>query len=197
MTFRPINENDDAVMAEIIRRNLKKNKLDIPGTAYYDAGLDKLSEMYGGPECNYYVVCDDDGRVVGGIGYAKLSFMKDTAELQKLSNVKLLGYVTDGQVKTLMKNCRAFIFPSYYEGFGIPPLEALSVGAKIIVGKAASLPEIYKDAAIYIDPYNTDCNLEDLLSDFDKTSHAEAVQKVLSEYSYDKAAQKLYNVLIK
>ena len=72
MTFRLINENDDAVMAEIIRRNLKKNKLDIPGTAYYDAGLDKLSEMYAGPDCNYYVVCDDDCRVVGGIGYAKL-----------------------------------------------------------------------------------------------------------------------------
>ena len=84
MTFRPINENDDAVMAEIIRRNLKKNKLDIPGTAYYDAGLDKLSEMYAAPDCNYYVVCDDDGRVVGGIGYARLPFMKDTAELQKL-----------------------------------------------------------------------------------------------------------------
>ena len=84
MTFRLINGNDDAVMAEIIRRNLKKNKLDIPGTAYYDAGLDKLSEMYVGHDCNYYVVCDDDGRVVGGIGYAKLPFMKDTAELQKL-----------------------------------------------------------------------------------------------------------------
>lgn len=84
MTFRLINGNDDAVMAEIIRRNLKKNKLDIPGTAYYDAGLDKLSEMYAGSDCNYYVVCDDDGRVVGGIGYAKLPFMKDTAELQKL-----------------------------------------------------------------------------------------------------------------
>lgn len=84
MIFRLINGNDDAVMAEIIRRNLKKNKLDIPGTAYYDAGLDKLSEMYAGPDCNYYVVCDDDGRVVGGIGYAKLLFMKDTAELQKL-----------------------------------------------------------------------------------------------------------------
>ena len=84
MRFRLINENDDAVMAEIIRRNLKKNKLDIPGTAYYDAGLDKLSEMYADPDCNYYVVCDDDGRVVGGIGYAKLPFMKDTAELQKL-----------------------------------------------------------------------------------------------------------------
>ena len=122
----------------------------------------------------------------------------DIAELKKLTNVKLLGYVTDGQVKTLMKNCRAFIFPSYYEGFGIPPLEALSVGAKIIVGKAASLPEIYKDAAVYIDPKNTDCNLEELLSVFEKDStYKEAVQKVLSEYSYDKAAQKLYNVISK
>ena len=119
----------------------------------------------------------------------------DLAELQKLSNVKLLGYVTDGQVKTLMQNCRAFIFPSYYEGFGIPPLEALSVGTKIIVGKAASLPEIYKNTAVYIDPYNTDCNLETLLSDFDTTNYEENVQKVLSEYSYDKAAQKLYNIL--
>ena len=118
------------------------------------------------------------------------------ADLQKLSNIKLLGYVTDGQVKTLMKNCRAFIFPSYYEGFGIPPLEALSVGTKIIVGNAASLPEIYKNAAIYIDPQNTDCNLEEMLSVFEKDSSSkEAVQKVLAEYSYDKAAQKLYNII--
>lgn len=120
----------------------------------------------------------------------------DIAELQNLPNVKLLGYVTDEQVKWLMKNCKAFIFPSYYEGFGIPPLEALSVGAKIIIGKAASLPEIYKDSAAYIDPYDTNCNLEKLLSNLEKnTGHKEAVEKVLSEYSYDKAAEKLYNVL--
>ena len=77
---------------------------------------------------------------------------KDIAKLKELPNVKLLGYVSDGQVKWLMQNCKAFIFPSYYEGFGIPPLEALSVGAKIVVGNAASLPEIYKKSAYYIDP---------------------------------------------
>ena len=114
----------------------------------------------------------------------------DLASLQQLSNVILLGYVTDGQVKWLMKNCKAFIFPSYYEGFGIPPLEALSVGAKIVVGKAASLPEIYKDSAIYIDPYNSDCNLDELL-----TKNTVSPDSVLNEYTYDKAAQKLYNIL--
>ncbi len=84
MTFRLINKDDDAIIANILRTNLKKHKLDIPGTVYFDAGIDKLTEMYSVPYCDYYVVCDDNGHVVGGIGYAKLSFMKDTAELQKL-----------------------------------------------------------------------------------------------------------------
>ena len=84
MTFRLINKDDDAIIANILRTNLKKHKLDIPGTVYFDAGIDKLTEMYSVPYCDYYVVCDDNGHVVGGIGYAKLSFMNDTAELQKL-----------------------------------------------------------------------------------------------------------------
>lgn len=123
----------------------------------------------------------------------------DITDLQKLPNVKLLGYVTDSQVKWLMKNCKAFVFPSYYEGFGIPPLEALSVGAKIIVGKAASLPEIYKDSAIYIETDNTDCDLSKMLSDFEgaysTAERNQAVHSVLNEYTYDKAAEKLYNIL--
>ena len=118
----------------------------------------------------------------------------DISALQTLANVKLLGYVTDSQVKWLMKNCKAFVFPSYYEGFGIPPLEALSVGAKIIVGNAASLPEIYKNSAVYIDPYNTDCNLDDLLK-HNSTDCNQPAALVLKEYTYDKAAQKLYNIL--
>lgn len=114
----------------------------------------------------------------------------DIAKLKNLPNVKLLGYVSDGQVKWLMQNCKAFIFPSYYEGFGIPPLEALSVGAKIVVGNAASLPEIYKGSAIYIDPYNTDCDIGEMLQ-----KNVDPPEAILSEYTYDKAAKKLYNVL--
>lgn len=120
----------------------------------------------------------------------------DIAALQTLPNVKLLGYVTDSQVKWLMKNCKAFVFPSYYEGFGIPPLEALSVGAKIIVGNSASLPEIYKTSAVYIDPYNPDCDLSELLSKLPSDCN-QISDAVLKEYTYDKAAQKLYNILQK
>ena len=119
---------------------------------------------------------------------------KELEALKQLSNVKLLGYVTDGQVKWLMKNCKAFIFPSYYEGFGIPPLEALSVGAKIIIADAASLPEIYKNSAVYINPYDSNCELENLLSNLPSDYNQKALE-VLNNYTYDKAAQKLYNIL--
>ncbi len=118
--------------------------------------------------------------------------------LQKLENVVLVGYVTDEQVKALMKHCEAFIFPSYYEGFGIPPLEALSEGTKIIISKSSSLPEIYKDAAYYIDAYNPDCNIKDLLSAKNPAEilkMQESAKTVLAEYSYDRAAQKLYEIL--
>lgn len=129
------------------------------------------------------------GKVISGFASNELS------ALNQLSNVRLLGYVTDSQVKWLMKNCKAFVFPSYYEGFGIPPLEALSTGAKIIIGNAASLPEIYKDSALYIDPFDTNCNLSQMLSN-QKAACNQAAQAVLNEYTYDKAAKKLYTILV-
>lgn len=110
--------------------------------------------------------------------------------LQTLPNVVLLGYVTDGQVKALMERCRAFVFPSYYEGFGIPPLEALSCGTRIVVARAASLPEIYGGAAHYIDPDNTDVNLEELLS-----QPVADAKPVLEKYTYDNAAELLHGLL--
>lgn len=115
---------------------------------------------------------------------------KELEKLQTSKNVVLLGYVSDGEVKTLMRDCKAFILPSYYEGFGIPPLEALSVGAKIIVSRASCLPEIYGDAAYYIDPDNTDCNLDEIMSEPISNTSA-----LLEKYTYAHAASKFYGQL--
>ena len=84
MKFREITKADDAAVAALIRVNLEKHKLDVPGTVYYDEGLDHLSEIYGTEESRYYVLEDAAGKVIGGIGYGRFSPMKDTAELQKL-----------------------------------------------------------------------------------------------------------------
>ncbi|ASA97020.1 glycosyltransferase family 4 protein [Anoxybacillus flavithermus] len=70
------------------------------------------------------------------------------------NNVKYIGYVTDEELKALYEGAMGFIYPSFYEGFGLPPLEAMACGCPVIVSNAASLPEVCGDAALYVNPYS-------------------------------------------
>lgn len=64
------------------------------------------------------------------------------------------GYVTDGELRALYEHASCFVYPSFYEGFGLPPLEAMACGCPVLVSRAASLPEVCGDAAIYCDPHD-------------------------------------------
>lgn len=103
-------------------------------------------------------------------------------------NVRFLGKMSDEEIKALMSECKAFLHPSLHEGFAITPLEALSVGADIIISDKTCLPEIYGDSAHYIDPYNFDVDLEELL-----TAPVGAREVVLNKYSWENAAKLLYS----
>lgn len=118
-------------------------------------------------------------------GFTKLG----DEELQE-SNLHFTGYLSDGEIKSLMTSCRAFIHPAVYEGFGIPPIEALSCGAKLIISTAACLPEIYGKSAHYIDPHNYDVDLDELLKE-----PIASPRDVLDKYSWAGEAQKLLNLL--
>ena len=110
--------------------------------------------------------------------------------LKKLQNVFFLGYLSDAEVKALMTKCKAFIFPSYFEGFGLPPLEALSCGSPIIISNTTCLPEIYGNTAHYIDPDNTDVDLDKLLCD-----KVESPEQLIHKLSVKNSALNLYNIL--
>ncbi|KAB0656932.1 glycosyltransferase family 4 protein [Burkholderia diffusa] len=71
-------------------------------------------------------------------------------------NIKYVGYISDEQLKALYQNAACFLYPSIYEGFGIPPLEAMRYGCPAVVGQSAALPEVCADAALYCDPYSQD-----------------------------------------
>lgn len=118
------------------------------------------------------------------------SFLGDDSGVEKLDNVIYVGRVSDAEARALYKHCRAFLFPSLYEGFGIPPMEALCMGAPVIISDIEVLKGIYKDAAYYIDPKNPNVKLDKLLED--ETAPAESV---LVEYSWDESARKLVRVL--
>lgn len=76
-------------------------------------------------------------------------------EADRLSNrVKFTGYVENQTLEQYFLHADAFVFPSFYEGFGIPPLEAMACGCPVIVSNAASLPEVCQNAALYCNPYS-------------------------------------------
>ncbi|MCW5632892.1 MAG: glycosyltransferase family 4 protein [Rubrivivax sp.] len=62
------------------------------------------------------------------------------------------GYVSDAELRALYEHAECFVFPSFYEGFGLPPLEAMCCGCPVVVSRRASLPEVCGDAALYCDP---------------------------------------------
>ena len=68
--------------------------------------------------------------------------------------IRTLGYVSDPELKALYENAACFVFASLYEGFGLPPLEAISAGCPIVVSRTASLPEIFEGVGVFCDPYS-------------------------------------------
>lgn len=111
-------------------------------------------------------------------------------DIADMENIIYVGYLSDSAAKAFMKHCRAFVFPSYYEGFGIPPLEALSTGTRIIVSDTASLPEICGDTAVYISPDNPDVDMDKLLE-----KNTGSPDNALSRYSWEKSAGQLLQLL--
>ena len=69
-------------------------------------------------------------------------------------HVRFLGYVSDGTLRILYRLASVFVFPSLYEGFGLPPLEAMASGTPVVTSNQSSLPEVAGDAAVLVDPYD-------------------------------------------
>jgi glycosyltransferase involved in cell wall biosynthesis len=91
--------------------------------------------------------------VVAGAPAWKAAPVHDTVKrLEMAPHVLLTGYVSDGDVPALYRQADLFAFPSLYEGFGRPPLEAMACGTPVVTSNSSSLPEVAADAALLVDP---------------------------------------------
>jgi len=113
-------------------------------------------------------------------------------------HVRFLGLVDDKDLPALYAAADAFAFPSLYEGFGLPPLEAMACGVPVIVANNSSLPEVVGDAALLVDARDEAglaAALERVLSDGDLRSALRARgRRQAATYTWQRAAAKLLSV---
>lgn len=116
--------------------------------------------------------------VAGPPGWGSEAFEAALDASRASSRIRRLGYVSDRDRRDLLAGARAFAYPSVYEGFGFPPLEAMTAGVPVVAGAAGSLPEVLGDAAILVDPYDVDAIAGALMSvSADETRRAELVAR--------------------
>ncbi len=94
--------------------------------------------------------------VVGKCGWLYEETLRTIRELEFSKSVILTGYVPEGDLPALYSGAVCFVYLSYFEGFGLPPLEAMKCGTAVIVGDRTSLPEVVGDAGVQVNPFDID-----------------------------------------
>ena len=121
--------------------------------------------------------------LAGKKGWLYDEIFEEVNKLHLNNVVKFLGYIDLEDISKLMRGAVAFVYPSLYEGFGLPPLEAMASGAPVITSNVASLPEVVGDAGILVDPMNVDQIAEAMLY----LAEDKKMQGVLSEKGIERA----------
>lgn len=116
-------------------------------------------------------------------------------------NIKLFGFLEKEKMRKLFHNAVCFLFPSFYEGFGLPVLEAMGCGCPVITSNVTSLPEVGGNAVAYVDPYSIGDianKLKEVLIDDEYRSQLRGLGfKQAEKFSWEKAARETLEVYLK
>ncbi len=137
--------------------------------------------------------------LAGRPGIGGKNIVETIHELSLRKNIITTGYISDADKQALLNNCLCFVFPSLFEGFGIPLLEAMDAGVPIITSKIPTSYEIAKENALFFDPFNVKGlvkNMEMIINEKDlreklTTKHAQTLKK----YSWRNCAKRTLEVV--
>jgi glycosyltransferase involved in cell wall biosynthesis len=142
------------IQSSLMRLNIYKNFILFVGSLEPRKNVTTLIKAYA-----EYLKADSDQYllvIAGGRGWLNDEIYALVTELGLQRHVRFLGYVQESDLRCLYSVAKVFVYPSVYEGFGLPPLEAMACGAPVITSQTSSLPEVVGDAAILIDPYSVE-----------------------------------------
>jgi len=195
--YHPIR--DDKKIIEVINKyNITEKYVLYTGTIQPRKNLISLIEAFKKID-NLTLVIAGKTKGLGRQGWMYEGILKKPQELGIEKKVIFTGFVPKEDLPYLMSGAEAFILPSLYEGFGIPPLEAMATGTPVIVSNVSSLPEVVGDAGILVDPYSVG-QIEQAIRTiaFDKKLQLKKSKEVLiqaKKFSWEKMAKVVLKVL--
>ena len=138
--------------------------------------------------------------LTGAVGWESQSLLENINRINNAYNnsVILTGFVNDEDLAILYSHALCFVYPSLYEGFGLPPLEAMQCGAPVIASNNSSLPEVVGRAAILIDAGDEEALLNALITCLDSNKTHEMRKKSLQRaalFSWNKTISNIVNIL--
>ena len=136
--------------------------------------------------------------VVGGIGWKSDKIMERLTTSKFTSQIHILNHLGDGELPALYSGATIFALPSYYEGFGFPPLEAMGCGVPVVSAPGGSLQEVIGDAGIIVETYNADAWAKELTRAITDTELRKSlINKGLShikKFTWDKTVSDTLNI---
>jgi glycosyltransferase involved in cell wall biosynthesis len=124
--------------------------------------------------------------------------MQRVASRPRDSKIKFAGYVSDSEILSLYEQADFFVYPSLYEGFGLPVLEAMACGCPVVASNVSSLPEVVGDAALLVDPFDVEKLTQAMLTllendDLKKEMSRKSIEQA-KKFSWEKAGDELLAV---
>ena len=136
--------------------------------------------------------------IAGGKGWLYEDVLAEIKKLGIEDHVKFLGFVNDADLPALYRAARVFAFPSIYEGFGLPVLEAMAAGTPVVSSNASSLPEVVGDCGLMVNPLDVDGLAAALRTAWsDEAYRADVIPRAISRakiFTWQKAAAQLMDV---
>lgn len=175
-----INGNFDDDNKVISGYNIHKPYLLYVGNAYPHKNIEGLFEIFSKIKQNFPNI---SLVLVGKEDYFYTRLKEQAKRLPENNSIIFAGYVPDKELESVYRQAEAYIFPSLYEGFGLPPLEAMSKGLPVASSDRGSMKEILGDAALYFNPENN----EDMLLKIKQILEDQSLRSKLIEKGYIQA----------
>ncbi len=193
--FQPVRD-EEAIEAVKARYDIAGDYILFVGTLQPRKNLIRLMEAFSNiqpPISNIQLV------IAGKKGWLYREIFQQVEKLGLEGKVVFTGYVPEGDLPALLSGARLFAFPSLYEGFGLPVLEAMACGTPVVCSNVSSLPEVAGDAALLVDPLDVEgltMAMEHILGD--ESLRAELIERGFEQvrkFSWERCARETLNVL--